>query len=335
MLKKLTLSLCLFLVSCGSGQIKDLVDNVVKTPDRKPIDTTRMGVNAFFNNSVFGSISAQASEVKNTLGLNTVRVLFNWGDSIQPTPSSDQDFSFYDDIVDAVEAAGLTAMPVITGLPSWMANPANWQDGNPRTTFVEMWVKSVVERYSSRSGIVGYQIWNEPNMTSNDENITLDVALNPVNYLEMLCRAYSRVKDASPGKLVLNAATTAIAQNYPDTLNYNKTFHSNGAENCIDIYAIHVYGKQFENYVVNGGIEDFFKGVNKTVWVTESGAQGINEQLPYVEQVWPFIREKIPQIDLIFYYQFAEATPSDITYGLRNPTPGFQLSDLYISLRDR
>ncbi len=326
----------IYLSGCGGSSISDIIDDVAKEPDRKPIDTTRLGTNSFFNNSNFGSIGAQAKEVKETLRLNFVRVLFAWNDQVQPTPGSAPNFSFYDDIVSKASARDLDILVVITGLPSWMTNGANWStEGNPRKTFIDLWAKKVFDRYAGNAKVSSFQIWNEPNMQSDSHNVTLDIAESPINYLEMLCYGYSVAQDTASSKLIVSAATTAINQNYPQTLDYNKTFHSNGAENCLDIYGLHVYGKQFENFVRGGGINDFFGGVKSRVWVTESGAQGVNSQLPYGEQMWPYIMEKISQIERIYQYQFAEATPSDVTYGLRNLTAGSTLSDLYIFLRDR
>jgi hypothetical protein len=108
-----------------------------------------------------------------------------------------------------------------------------------------------------------------------------------------------------------------------------------GAQVFLDRWAVHYYGRQFENVRRDGGVSDFLNGLSTPIWVTESGAQGVNEQLKYGEEVWPFLREEIPSIERIYIYQFAEATPADVTYGLRNLTPGLELSDLYISFRDR
>ena len=91
----------------------------------------------------------------------------------------------------------------------------------------------------------------------------------------------------------------------------------------------------FERVIRSGGIADFLNGLPNLIWITESGEQGFNEQLAYAETTWPFLREKISRLDKIFFYQYSEPTPSDITFGLRNPDPNFGTSDLYIHLRDR
>jgi hypothetical protein len=87
--------------------------------------------------------------------------------------------------------------------------------------------------------------------------------------------------------------------------------------------------------VRGGGVADFLNGLPKPIWITESGAQGVNSQLEYGERVWPFLTDKIPGIERIYQYQFAEATPADVTYGLRNLSGDLPVSDLYVHLRDR
>ena len=335
MFRKMVVFFLLVLSGCGSS-VKEVLNVIVDEPDRKAIDTSVLGVNAFFNNSNFGSISAQAREIKNDLKLNRVRVLFAWNDDVQPSPSVAPNFSFYDDIVSATAAAGMDVLVILTGVPSWMGDGANWtSSGNPRKTFGDRWVKRVVNRYRNRSHIVGYEIWNEQNELAEPDNVVLDMAQNAINYTELLCYAYSVIEDVSPDKLVVSGATTAINQNYPKSLNYNKEMRDAGIQSCADIYGIHVYGKQFENFERGGGIKDFLNGLSRLIWVTESGAQGINSQLAYGERMWPYLLEQIPDVQRIYQYQAFEPTDSASTYGLRNLTPGLTLSDLYIFLRDR
>lgn len=334
MLRKLALALTLVLIaSCNTSSIRDAIDLAQGVP-RKDIDTTRIGVNAFVNDSRFGSINHQFLEVRDTLRLKFVRVLFNWDTAVQPSPGARQNFSFYDNILNGVPE-GVDVLVVLTGLPNWMTNSGNWTEGNPRTTFVERWVRAVVDRYKDNPRIIGWEIWNEPNMTANPDNTTLGIATNPENYVEMLARAYSVAKSLAPSKLVLNAATTSINQNYPDSLEYNELMRDAGAQSFLDKWAIHYYGKEYENVVRGGGVQDFLNGLSKPIWVTESGAQGVNSQLAYGEQTWPFLFDKVDSIERIYIYQFTEGTDPTTTYGLKNLSGATPVSDLYVSLRDR
>ena len=331
MLKHLLFSISVCLAcSCTSSTISDLIDTI--DVPRKTIDVSRLGTNAFTNDSRFGSISAQLTEVRDTLKLKHVRMLFNWDDNVQPSPSAQPNFGFYDALASGIPN-GVDAIVVLTDLPSWMTDSGNWTDGNPRTTFVDQWVSKVAKRYASNPRIIGWQIWNEPNTSSNSDNSTMSFVDQPNNYVEMLARAYSVIKDVSPNKRVLNAATTAINQNFPDSVDYNRAMRDAGAVGFVDVWAVHYYGAQFENVVRGDGVADFLNGLSKPIWVTESGAQGVNSQLEYGERAWPFLIDKIPGIERIYQYQFTEASGADVTYGLRNLTAGLEVSDLYIYLR--
>jgi len=325
------LSTILFLCSCNSSTtdaISDAVDIADGVP-QKDINLSQVGVNCFFNDSQFGSISAQFNEVRNTLGRRYVRVLFAWNDAVQPSPSANPNFSFYDEIVNAVPE-GTDILVVLTDVPNWMSNPANWIGNNPRTTFAERWVRSVVTRYGSSSRIIGWEIWNEPNMLGRRDNQIMQVDSSPVNFVELVAKANSVAKQLAPGKFVLNGATTSINQNYPGTINYNEDMRDAGIVSFIDVYNIHYYGRQFENVVRPGGVQDFLNSVDRRIWITESGAQGVSKQREYAEQVWPFLNDKVNKIDRIYYYQMFEPTPSESTYGLRNLS---SVSDLYVLLR--
>jgi hypothetical protein len=301
---------------------------------RQPIPYSILGSNAFVNDARFGSIRSQFREVRSTLGIKKVRVLFAWNDQVQPTPSSKPNFGFYDQIVNSLPT-DTEALVIMTGVPSWMKDSRNWIAGNPRTTFIELWAKKVAARYAKRSRVRAFQIWNEPNNPSFGENVTLDVLTKPENYVELLALGYSAIKAVAPRKLVVNGATTAIAQNFPATLDYNKSIVSAGALSFVDVYAIHFYGKSIERVLLPGGVADFVKSISKPVWVTETGAQGINKQLDYAQRIFAFLKIQMPGIARIYIYQFTESSPASSTYGLRNLTPGLSVSDLYINLRDR
>lgn len=321
------------LQSCNSDDYVDDLTDVVKGPPRKTIDQSRTALNAFGNQAFAGSMSAQFAEIRNTLGVNKVRVLLNWDNNSQPTPDSEINFSFMDALFNSIPG-NVDVLAIVTGLPGWMSNPANWTGGNPRTTFVSRFVRPVVRRYANRGNLIAWQVWNEPNNTGNGENITLDVVSSPANYVEMLAAAENVIRNLDGGALILNAATTSIVQNYSETLEYNRGMRDAGVTQFIDVYAIHYYGRQFENLIRSGGVADYLNGVGKPIWVTESGIQGVNEQLGYAEQVWPYLDEKVNGVQRFYWYQYAENTPAASTYGLKNPDQNAPVSDLYVWLRD-
>jgi hypothetical protein len=321
----------LFFSACSSSDVKDVIDAAEGVP-RRTIDVTRMGVNAFANERFAGSICDQYQEVSKTLNIKFVRVLFSWNDGIQPTPQSSPFMGFYDDIVNCLPR-DVDALAVLTGVPSWMNDSANWINGNPRQTFVENWVKIVASRYKGKRRIVGYQIGNEPNNSEFPENSTLDLVMSPSNFVELVAMASNAVKGIDSSKLVVNGATTGISQRFPETLDYNRSLRDAGLEEFVDRFAIHYYGTNFEKFLLE--VKDFLNASTRPIWVTESGIVGFDQQLAYVEQVWPFLREHVEGVDRIYYYQFAENAPADISFGLKTPDPSFPVSDLYVHLQER
>lgn len=331
------LALCLF--GCQSSGFDDAVRDLKSSADlidgipRKTIDTSRLGVNAFANDPRFGTVRAQMGEVSSVLRLKHVRVLFAWSDEVQPSPDAQPNFSFYDEILASIPE-GVDVLVVVTGIPSWMYSNFYWSTDNPRATFVDLWLRKLLARYGSHPAIVGWQIWNEPNMDANFHNRLMGFK-DPANYIELLALASDACRERSPGKLVLNAATTSVNQNYPGSLDYNRALRDLGARDLIDRWAIHFYGRQFENVLRSDGVADFLNGLGKPTWVTEIGVQGVDEQLAQAEEAQPFLSDEIDGIERFYQYQLTEDSPPDQTFGLRNLNATRGVSDLYIYLRDR
>lgn len=318
-------------LACSPSDVKEAADVGQGVP-RKTLDKDILGLNAFANDARFGAQSNQFGDIQSNLRLNFVRVLIAWDSNAHPSKAASPNFGFADSVIDSIPA-GLDALLVLTGTPAWMSNPANWTGGDPRRTFVEEWVRPVAQRYGANPKVIGFEIWNEPNQSRSD-NAVMGFSSSAASYVDALRQSAGIIRAISPSKLIVSAATTAINQNYPASLDYNRAMRDTGAQSYADIWAVHYYGKQYENVIRPGGVRDFANGLSLPIWVTETGAQGVNNQLAYGEEVWPFLKEKIPGIDRIYIYQYTEATPASTTYGLRNLTAGSSLSDLYIWLRD-
>jgi len=327
LIKLLLLSVLFLFISCSSSDLDDIENalDVANGIERKEIDVASLGLNAFGNKREFGSICEQYRDIKNNFKIKKVRILLNWNNDIQSSRGAAPNFSFYDDVLDCIPE-GVDVLAVVNGLPSWMANSSNWIAGNPRDTFLQLWFKKVINRYGNSPKIIAFQVWNEPNNLLDPENEILSFN-DAMVYLEFLANAYSISKDIS-SKSIINAATTGITQNYPETKDYNQVLIDNGIENFTDFFAIHYYGQQFENLLRPDGVKGMLNSLNKSIWITESGRQGTDNQLQYVEETWPYLREQIPNIDRIYYYQYGSIENNSITYGLRTVNPDRATSDL-------
>jgi Glycosyl hydrolase catalytic core len=299
---------------------------------RKPLQRALLGVNAFANDPRFGTIRAQFQEVRSTLGLRHVRILFAWNDQVQPRAEAPPFFGFYDELAKSLPP-GLRATVVVTGIPSWMADARNWIDGNPRATYVEKWVKPIVSRYRENAQITAFQFWNEPNDRNNPHNTTMAFTESPANFVEFTAIASNASKEIAPRKLVVSAATTSIIQNFPRTLRYNQSLVEAGILPLIDVFGVHVYGSSYENLALPNSAGDFLRTVSKPIWVTESGAQGVLKQREYAQRMFPYLLGKYPAIKRVYIYQFTEITPASTSYGLRTPDRKNPVSDLYVYLR--
>lgn len=313
-MKNLILLLTIFLFSCGSPN--------------GDIDTTRMGVNNFFINQEHnGSMKEQAKEITETLKLKSIRILFSY-QRLSDIPNS---FSFYDDIVAALPE-DVEVLGVITSAPPQFQN---LDPAFARRLWVDEYLTAIVDRYKSVPQIKAFQIWNEPNTGFLfPENNWLDVTDKPENYLELLAMGEQVVRELAPDKLIVSASTTSLIQNFPDTLHYFEGMLDGGLEELVDIVGIHIYG---DDYIKLSLAMRNIDHIQKPIWVTESGERGTLNQLDYVKNTWPRLREGLLQIDKIFFYQMYDSdNRPERTEGLRsNLNTGQELSDLYIYLRDR
>ena len=330
----LLLSCCVIVLPCWAASRSSGAQEAALFP-RQEINAKRTGLNAFANEPIFGSVRNQLREVRSTLRIKYVRVLFAWNDQVQPTPQSDPDFSFYDQIAGSLPLR-TRALVVMTGLPSWMTDSSNWIESDPRKTFNKLWLEKVVTRYKRKRRIAAWEIWNEPDMSDNPDNVTLQLSDSPQNYLALLEGAAAAIERITPRKLIVSAATRSINQDYPNTLNYNVALKEGGLEELADVVGVHYYGKQYEKLLL-GGISDYLNSLVKPIWITESGEQGNTEQLAYVEEVWTLLQQSVPKISRFYYYQFTESgTPAE-SYGLKsgNSSSSVTTSDLYQYLKNR
>lgn len=334
---RLFLILVLMIFSFGCNSASDLVDIsdvVVNPPQRKQIDRSRLGVHNFFiERGAFGNVQSQYRDIRNNLGIRFVRVLVPWLETKQGSPSAEYNFEQADSILKSIPP-GVDVLVVLAHTPSWFGNRSNWIGGNPRTTWVERFLKPVVTRYKNTPGIVGWEVFNEPDVVTVPTDADLELA-DPANYLELLRESFNAIRQIDPERLVVMAATRSIQQDWPNNFNYNRTLRDLGVLDFTDVYNIHYYGQQFEKVVARNGVRDFLNGVGKPIWITESGELGPNNQLAYVETVWPFLDEEINGIDRFYYYEYASTAPSPQSFGMRSTDPAFPVSDLYVWLRDR
>lgn len=289
------------------------------------IDRSKIGLNAFYNDPRQGSLDFQSKEISKNLGIKTVRILFHWDEFNNKAEHENINWGFIDGILNSFHD-DMKALIVVEGLPRWLKE----YPGDKHEAFVNMFRK-MCHKYKSDNRVLGYQIWNEPNMEAHEDNVVMGFVKSPLKYLRLLGSCYESSKTINPNKKILNAATTSISQNYPETLNYNRILIKNRVCDVVDIFAVHWYGNKLEKLHRPNGIIETLNGVNKPIWMTESGKSGQKGQKEYVKTVWPYLFKKIPNLQIIFYYIYYECENSPINFGLKyiNSKNKLILSDLF------
>ncbi|MCS6894454.1 MAG: glycoside hydrolase family 5 protein, partial [Deltaproteobacteria bacterium] len=321
-----------FFTGCQIDETTKKAKAIVDKPPRKTIPYKLLALNAFFNDPRFGSLYYQVTDVLRNLKLNRLRVLIRWDDKAHPSPEMRPNFALLEEILNSLPQDAKVLI-VTTGTPTWMSDSSNWLSENPRKTFIELWFKPLIQFLFTRTQVEAIQIWNEPNDMDQVENRIMAFK-DSGKYFELLKACSEFLKSSGQQIRILNGATTAINQGGHGALNYNKELVKLGAHHLVDAWAIHFYGMQFERVFKNGGVADVLKRVKKPLWITESGARGINNQLEYGERVWPFLAENFEFLARIYIYTYTEDAPSDQTYGLRNLSTR-PYSDLYLHLLER
>ncbi|HYP42323.1 MAG TPA: endo-1,4-beta-xylanase [Chloroflexia bacterium] len=162
---------------------------------------------------------------------------------IQPSDRNRFDWTHADLVVDAAQAAGVTLLARVDGVPSW-ARPegTTWRylDQKHYQDYGDF-IHAFVSRYKGR--VSHYIIWNEPNTSAEWGQRPPD----PQGYAELLQVAYRRAKEADPDCIVLLAglAPNLEREGSPNAMNdltYLERLYDAGAARYFDAVAVHSYG---------------------------------------------------------------------------------------------
>jgi hypothetical protein len=139
-------------------------------------------------------------------------------------------------------------------------------------------------------GRIAFQILNEP---------VGFVGLPPVEYVrEVLTPCFVDLRQINPSIIVVSAAEAGIG---PGPARMRAMLEA-GLEGTTDRIAYHVYSRD-----VIPLLPAEVRGV--FVWITESGARGTAQHLPWVRDVFPEIRAHMPDVTRIFYYDLYDLAP--------------------------
>ena len=161
--------------------------------------------------------------------------LLEWR-QIEPAPG-EYFWEYADWLVRAADYYQLDLVLRLDHPPDWALS----SDGSVPidVTAYTAFVSRVADRYRGR--VMGYVIWNEPNLAIEWDGRPPD----PAGYVSLLCAARSAIRASDPGALVASAGLAPT--NHDDTSAmddrlYLQQIYAAGAGECFDVLGAHPYG---------------------------------------------------------------------------------------------
>ena len=179
------------------------------------------------------------SSIQN-MGFNWVKQQTPW--KVMEPEKGNYQWGSTDRIVDALTANGLKPMFSVVKSPDW-ARPSTTDksvEGPPADPqdFANF-LGAMAARYKGR--VKAYEIWNEQNLHYEWGNEPLD----PARYMQLLKLAYSAIKAADPGAVVISGALTPTGAPQPwaiDDYTYLEAMYQNGLKDASDAVGAHPSG---------------------------------------------------------------------------------------------
>lgn len=231
----------------------------------------RLAAHTLFLDELIAQLAVEA-------GFDTIIQVFPWRD-LNPQPGT-YIWQAADDMVAVAQTHGLALVVRLDMAPDWAArtDPADLPfDLNAYLDFVE----AIATRYRGR--ILGYIVWNEPNLAVEWGGWVAE----PRQYVEVLCQAFARIRQADPQATVIAAGlapTNEFSYRALDDRAFLQQMLSHDAARCFDVLAAHDYGYGLppdDAHDAHGGLNlarliDLHKilldaNAPQPIWITELG----------------------------------------------------------------
>jgi polysaccharide biosynthesis protein PslG len=207
-----------------------------------------LGMNVFLEQEVEPERRQHSLDLLRAAGVTWIRQELPW-EQIEPVAKGDttdpkfggSTWTKFDDIVDRASASGMQLMLRLDTAPGW-ALPASAPDGlSPPLAYDDYFdfVSEVASRYRGR--VAAYQIWNEPNLTSEWGYRPP----SPSEYASLLHGATLRIRAADPNARVVMAALAPTLTENADALNelvFLQQLYDAGVRGSFDVLAVQAYG---------------------------------------------------------------------------------------------
>jgi hypothetical protein len=251
------------------------------------------------------------------IGAGLVRFDAYWV-NLQPTNGGAINWTALDNAVSYAEARNVRCLITLDSSPGW-ANGGQDMWHPPLPAFYGAWgnfCAAVVNRYKNRvlprdgatKTVVGWEIWNEPNLG----NVFWKPARDPVAYTNLLAQSYTSIKAADPNAVVVAGAIANATgtQTFDDGVTmamqlFLTQMYAAGAKGHFDVLSLHLYAtpdgiNTSGQYGALRNLEAAHAKMvangdgNKKIWSTESGAStgevtAAVQQQDYIDytNLWP------------------------------------------------
>ena len=333
--------------------------------------TPTVGMNVFLEQEVESDKRQRSLELVRAAGVTWIRQELPW-EQIEPVAkgqNTDPTFggstwAKFDETVDQARALGLEVMLRLDTSPRW-ALPSGAPDGlSPPAQLADYWdfVDQVAARYRGR--VAAYQIWNEPNLSTEWGRRPPDAAA----YARLLRGASERIRAADPAARVVMAAMAPTLTENADALNelvYLQQLYDAGIRGSFDVLAVQAYGLRggpddprvdrsdvtFSRPLLVHQLMERNGDAELPVWATEVGwnvnppsfaVQRFGRVTPSLQarytvrgleraaEQWPWM-----QVMYVWYWKRPDETNRDQDwFWFRVADPDFSLQPVYYALRD-
>ena len=292
---------------------------------------------------------AKMLDKMDSANVHSVRMPFRWR-LIQPRQGT-FDWNHHDDVVAQTLAHDIEIMGVLVDTPSWAngrtaSNTPSGHDAGayPPTNSADFthYAARIAERYAGK--VDKWVIFNEPNIPK-----FWRPQPDAERYAELLCDAYTAIKQANPNATVIGGALAGNGINMGweprDSQNYLQKLYDHGAQNCYDILAIHPYVYPTTPISILQGHIDETRSLmanyddRSPLWINEIGWADSPDawQQPTVSQhqmgAWlTQVYTRLQRIERIYWYNFKdvgiEPLDEELHFGLLNydftPKPAYE-----------
>ncbi|MEZ4541642.1 MAG: cellulase family glycosylhydrolase [Chloroflexota bacterium] len=151
-------------------------------------------------NATVGNPADTMAAVHDQLGMNWVKAQIQWW-LVEPDPTGDDQWFFYDAVIDEAHNKGLRLMLSVVGAPAW-TRAAGGENGPPdEYNEYARFLGEMIDRHPGQ--IDAIEVWNEENL---DREWTSANGISPEDYVRFLQVAHDAIKAKDPNIIVISGA---------------------------------------------------------------------------------------------------------------------------------